>query len=67
MPGVQPYLQQLCNRGSPAGLKLHKALQQQLEKLAVANSEGKATDLRHFLQAMDDVDDLSWLCERDSR
>lgn len=67
MPGVQPYLQQLCSRGGSASLKLHRALQQQLEMLAVAYREGKATDLRHFLQAMDDVDDVSWLCERDSR
>ena len=67
VPGVQPYLQQLCSRGGPADLKLHNALQQQLKLLAVAHGEGKASDLRHFLQATNDVDGLSWLCERDTR
>ena len=34
MPGVQAYLQQLCSRENSAGLKLHKALREQLERLA---------------------------------
>ena len=67
MPSVQPYLQRACERGGPAGLKLHNALQQQLGKLAVAHGKGQATDLIDFLRAMDEVDGLSWLCERDTK
>ena len=61
------YLQRACKSGGPAGLNLHNALQQQLGKLAVADGKGQATDLVEFLQAMDDVDGLSWLCERDTK
>lgn len=67
MPGVQAYLQQLCSRGNSTGLKLHTALREQLERLAVAHREGKATSLVQFLPAMDDVKELSKLCKRDDR
>lgn len=67
MPGVQAYLQQLRSRGDSKGLKLHNALREQLERLAVAHREGMATSLVEFLPAMDDVKELSELCKRDDR
>ena len=63
MPGLHTYLKQLCSNGDDA-LTLHRALARQLDELAAGATAKKAVVLDDFLAALDKVDGLRNLAQR---
>ena len=63
MPGVRKYLKQLCSSGDDA-LKLHRALDKQLDELAAAIEAKKVALLDGFMSALDKVAGLCNMAQR---